>query len=168
MRHTKIRLAYRIVIDHNAVLTWDKFVFEDTYREYLLQHQLFNPKQNQLPTFRELLAQNQEAEQLHYLVGIAANNYVQQLKGKLHRVTDVLGKNFLPFTNYELDIVNTDIFDRTKHKIGMTFYSPWLLLIDIVNDCYLVSEATEAHQDLQTTMFPVQPNLAICFVKNRD
>lgn len=165
MQYTKIRLAYRIVIDHQSTLLWDKYVFEDTYREYLMQHQLFNPKENQKRTFRELLAENEKAEQLHYLVGIAAHNYVQQLKGKLHRVTDLLGKNFLPFENYQLDIVNTDILDVTKHKIGIVFYSPLLLLVDIVNNTYLVSTNTDDAAGLETQMFPVQPHLAIAYVK---
>lgn len=165
MQNTKIRLAYRIVIDHNSTLLWDKYVFEDTYREYLMQHQLYNPKENQKRTFRELLTENPKAEQLHYLVGIAANNYVQQLSGKLHRVTDVLGKYFLPFDNYQLDIVNTDILDSTKHKIGITFYSPLLRLVDIVNNCYLVSTQTEDVPGIETQMFPVQANLAICYVE---
>jgi hypothetical protein len=165
MQNTKIRLAYRIVIDHNSAFVWDKYVFEDTYREYLMQHQLYNPKENQKRTFRELFAENDKAEQLHYLVGIAANSYVQQLNGKLHRVTDVLGNNFLPFANYQLDIVNTDILDSTKHKIGITFYSPLLMLIDIVNDCYLISTQTETASGYETLMFPIQPNLSICYIE---
>jgi len=158
-------LAYRIVIDHQSALVWDKYVFEDTYREYLMQHQLFNPKDNQQRTFRELLAENDKAEQLHYLVGIAASNYVQQLKGQLHRVADVLGNHFLPFSNYKLDIVNTDMLDSTKHKIGITFYSPMLLLVGIVNDCYLVSTQTETASGHETLMFPIQANLAICYAE---
>lgn len=165
MQNSKIRLAYRIVIDHTSTLLWDKYVFEDTYREFLMQHQLYNPKENQKRTFRELLAENDNAEKLHYLVGIAANSYIQQLKGKLYRVPDVLGNNFFPFTNYQLDIVNTDIADNTKHKIGISFYSPLLTLVDIVNDCYLVSKSTENESGIETLMFAFQPNLAICYVE---
>lgn len=96
----KIRLAYRVVIDQDSLLTWDKYVFEDTFNEYKMQQQLFNSKQDPKATFRELLAENEKAEQLHYLTGIAASSYIRQLKGKLHRVPDVLGNQFLPFNNY--------------------------------------------------------------------
>ncbi|SDK29378.1 hypothetical protein [Flavobacterium noncentrifugens] len=163
MKHAKIRLAYRIVIDSNSAVVWDRYVFEDTHREYKMQQQLFNSKENPKQTFRELLAENEKAEQLHYLTGIAANNYIQQLKGKLHRVADVLGNQFFPFVNYRLDIVNSDSNDFSKHKIGITFYSPLLTLLDIVNNCYLISENTENSPGFETMMFPIQPGLAICY-----
>lgn len=163
MPFSKIRLAYRIVIDQSSTLLWDRYVFEDTFKEYLLQHQLYNSKETPLSTFRELLAENEKAEKLHYLVGLAANTYVQQLKGKLHRVPDILGNNFFPFAHYQLDIVNTDIRDSSKHKIGITFFSPMLTLVDTVNKCYLVSTNTEIGNGLETLMFPIQPNLAICY-----
>lgn len=169
MKERKIRLAYRIVIDHSSSLTWDKYVFEDTFKEYKMQQQLFNSKEDPKPTFRELLANNPKAEQLHYLTGIAANAYVEQLKGNLHRVTDVLDNHFFEFSSYKLDIINTDIRDGEKHKIGITFYSPLLILIDVVNDCYLVSKKKEENGGYATWMFPVQPRLSICYMElNND
>lgn len=160
---TKIRFAYRITIDNNSSYNWDKFVFEDTYKEYLMQQQLFNSKENPKTTFRELLAENPKASQLHFLVGMAANGYVEQLKGSFHRVPDALGNHFLPFTNYQLDIVNTDINDSSKHKIGITFFSPLLLLLDTINNHYLVTSETEKENGFQTLMFAVQPGLTICY-----
>lgn len=163
MYKAKIRLAYRIVIDNSATFLWDKYVWEDTYKEYLLQHQQFNQPENPKNSFRELLTENEKATQLHYLVGIAANSYVQQLKGKFHRITDVLGNNFFPFTNYQLDIINTDITDASKHKIGITFYSSLLTLIDIVENNYLISTDTEKTNGWETLMFPMQAHLSICY-----
>jgi hypothetical protein len=160
---TKIRLAYRIVIDNSSTFVWDKYVFEDTYKEYLMQHQLFNSKENPKPTFRELVSENEKANQLHFLVGMAANGYIEQLKGKFHRVTDVLGNHFFSFTNFQLDIINTDITDSSKHKIGLTFYSPLLVLLDTTNNHYLVSTEVEKENGFQTLMFTMQPNLAICY-----
>lgn len=163
MQNAKIRLAYRMVIDSSSALLWDQYVFEDTYREYLMQHQLYNAKAHEKPTFRELLAENEKAEKLHYLVGMAAHSYVEQLKGQLHRVPDKLGKHFFEFEHYQLDIVNTDIRDKGKHKIGLTFYSPLLRLIDLVDNSYLVSQNIENESGAATIMFAFQPNLAICY-----
>lgn len=160
---TKIRLAYRTIIDNNSTLIWDKYVFEDTYREYLLQHQLFNNKENPFQTFRELLSENEKANQLHFLVGMAAQSYVEQLKGVCHRVPDVLGNNFMPINNYQLDIVNTDISTITKHKIGITFFSPLLVLVDIINSCYVVSKEIEKENQFETLMYQMQPHLSICY-----
>lgn len=162
----KIRLAYRIIIDNSSNFLWDKYVFEDTYKEYLLQHQLFNNKDNPLHTYRELLTHNEKAEQLNFLISTAAQGYVDQLKNNFHRVTDVLGNNFFPFTNFKLDIINTDITDINKHKIGITFFSPPLILIDTINNCYLISLDIEKDNNFQTLMFPFQPNLSICYIQN--
>jgi hypothetical protein len=163
MYKAKIRLAYRIVIDSSSAFLWDKYVWEDTFKEYLMQNQQFNSKENPKNTFRELLTENEKAVQLHYLVGIAANGYVEQLKGNFHRVTDVLGNNYFPFSNYQLDIINTDMTDQSKHKIGITFYSPLLTLIDIIEGSYLISKNTEVLNGLETVMFPVQLHLSICY-----
>jgi hypothetical protein len=163
MYKTKIRLAYRLVIDSKSHFVWDRYVFEDTFKEYLMQNQTFNSKKNPKNTFRELLSENEKAVQLHYLTGIAANGYVAQLKGNFHRITDVLGNNYFPFTNYQLDIINTDILDASKHKIGITFFSPILTFIGIIENNYVVSKTTENTNSFETLMFPVQAHLSICY-----
>lgn len=165
MEIKKIKLAYRLVIDSSSGFLWDKYVFEDTFKEYKMQSQQFNSAENPKNTFRELLAENPKATQLHFLTGIAANGYVEQLKGNLHRVTDVLGNNYFPFINYQLDILNTDITDISKHRIGITFYSPLLSYFGIIEGNYLVSKLTENKNEYETIMFPVQKNLAICYIQ---
>lgn len=161
----KIQLAYRLVIDKDSAFVWDKYVFEDTFQEYLLQHQQFNSKENPLKTFRELLAENEKATQLHYLTGIAAANYVQQLKGNFYRVTDALGNSYFPFINYRLDIINTDIMDINKHKIGITFYSPLLTYLGMVDNHFLLSKNTDNSNEFETFMIPAQANLSVCYLK---
>ncbi|MFV0564811.1 MAG: hypothetical protein ACK5NB_03155 [Flavobacteriaceae bacterium] len=162
----KIRLAYRMVIDANAQTTWEKYIFEDTYKEYLLQHQKFNTTENLAKTFRELLSVNDKASQLHFLTGIAANGYINQLKGNLYNVPDVLGNNFFPIDGFKTDIVNTDITNISKHKIGITFFSCPLVLIDRINNCYLVSKEVEKNNGLDTLMFPFRENLSICYYES--
>ncbi|TRW24608.1 hypothetical protein FMM05_08835 [Flavobacterium zepuense] len=163
MPHPKIRLAYRVIIDNTATAAWDRYIFEDTYKEYLMQQQLFNNKENPRATFRELLSENPKAEQLHFLTGRAADSYVSQLKGNFYRLPDVLGTTFFPFTGYRLDIVNTDITDSSRHKVGITLFSPLLTYLGIVNNCYLVSVQTNEQSGYETVMFPIQPQLAICY-----
>lgn len=162
---SKIRLAYRLVIDNSSTFVWDKYVFEDSFQEYLLQHQQFNSKENPKNTFRELLAENEKAVQLHYLVGISANNYIEQLKGNLYRITDILGNNYFPFTNYRFDIINTDITDITKHKIGITFYSPLLTYLGMVDNHFLLSKNSDDSDEFETFMLAAQANLSVCYLK---
>lgn len=165
MEIKRIKLAYRIVIDASSTFLWDKYVFEDTFKEYQMQSQQFNSEANPKTTFRELLFQNEKAEKLHFLTGIAASGYVEQLKGNFHRVTDVLGNNYFPFINYQLDIINTDFEDISKYRIGITFYSPLLTYFGIVEGNYVVSKNSNETNDFETVMFPVQKNLSICFVQ---
>ena len=160
---TKVRLAYRTVIDYKSNSNWDKYIFEDTYKEYIIQSQLFNVKESTVTTFRELLNINEKATQLHFLTGLAAQHYVNQLKGNFYSVTDVLGKHFFKFTNYELDIINTDIHDITKHKIGITFYSPLYILLNNENNQYLVTAEVDKKTGFQTLSFQMQPQLTICY-----
>ena|SRR6218665_1979466 len=168
MKITKIRLAYRIVIDKSSTFLWDKYVFEDTFKEYQMQSQQFNLGENKKNTFRELMSENEKASQLHFLTGMAASGYVEQLKGNFHRVTDVLGNNYFPFINYQLDIINTDIADISKHKIGITFYTPLLNYFGIIEGNYLVSKNIENQNEYETIMFPVQNNLSICYIQTED
>lgn len=168
MKITKIKLAYRVVIDSASTILWDKYVFEDTFKEYKMQCQQFNSESDPKNTFRELLSENQKANQLHFLTGIAASGYVDQLKGHFHRVTDVLGNDYFPFINYQLDIINTDTTDATKHKIGITFYSPLLQYFGIMQGNYLVSKNTQNTNEYETIMFAVQKNLSICYIKTEE
>lgn len=161
----KIKLAYRIIIDSSSTFLWDKYVFEDTFKEYQMQSQQFNSETNPKNTFRELLAENPKAEKLHFLTGMAASGYVDQLKGNFHRVYDVLGNNYFPFINYKLDIINTDVTAIAKHRIGITFYSPLMSYFGIVEGNYLVSQNSDDVNEYETVMFPVQKNLSICFVQ---
>jgi len=90
MPHPKIRLVLRAVIDANSTAAWDTY----SYREYLVQQQLFNSADAPVTTFSELLSVNLKAKQLHFLTGMAAYSYVAQLKGSYHRVTGVLCNTF--------------------------------------------------------------------------
>ncbi|WP_338839567.1 hypothetical protein [Flavobacterium ginsenosidimutans] len=165
MEISKIRLAYRVIIDSSSTILWDKYVFEDTFKEYKMQSQQFNSTENPKNTFRQLLSENEKASQLHFLVGIAADGYVQQLKGNFHRVSDVLGNQYFPFINYKLDIINSDITDPLKHKIGITFYSPLLTYFGIIDGNYVVSKNTDNTNEYEVIMFPTRQNLSICFIQ---
>lgn len=168
MQISKIKLAYRVIIDSSSTIIWDKYVFEDTFKEYLMQSQQFNLAENPKNTFRELLSENEKAVQLHFLVGIAADGYVKQLKGNFYRVSDMLGNQYFPFINYQLDIVNTDITDQLKHKIGITFYSPLLTYFGIIEGNYVVSKNTENTNEYETIMFPLQPHLSVCYIQKEN
>ncbi|MBF9236662.1 hypothetical protein I2I05_04565 [Hymenobacter sp. BT683] len=85
-----ITLCYRKLIDASAARPWDQLVFEDTYAEFRMQAQLFNPEKR-FRTLAELLQHAPGADQLAFLVSAAARGYLQQLQGLVPDVVDNLG-----------------------------------------------------------------------------
>jgi hypothetical protein len=133
-----ITLCYRKVIDIHAVKPWEKLVFADTYTEFLLQAQTLN-RQGQYNTYGELLAHVPGADQLGFLVSAAAVSYLRQLNDVIPDITNNLGKQFLPFTRFRFEIINSDIRDKTRHQVGIQFYSEPLHWHDTIGDRLLVS-----------------------------
>ncbi|MDB5269978.1 MAG: hypothetical protein JWP58_3018 [Hymenobacter sp.] len=86
-----ITLCYRKIIDATAARSWDQLVWNDSYAEFRLQAQNFNPA-NQYRSFGEILHFAPGAERLHFLVSGALTGYVQQLNERLPDITDNLGR----------------------------------------------------------------------------
>lgn len=168
MPQGKIKLAFRAVISKNAVSRWEKLIWKDTYRELLMQSQLYNDRENPAGTFRQLVSVNEKAEKLHFLVSAAAHPYLLQWKGRVYFLPDNLGDSFLPFEHYKFDIIDSSLQDPQAHEIGITFYSPLITLIDIWEGHYLVSLSQEADilsEGADTLMFKMQPRLSVSFFK---
>ncbi|MGG5209730.1 hypothetical protein ACQWU4_12330 [Chryseobacterium sp. MIQD13] len=159
----KIKLAFRIVIDQNSTMPWDQYVFEDTYFEYKIQHQALDDKENPVKNYWELLTKNPHAERISFLLSSSASNYVSQLNGVIKSLPDVLGSTFFPFENFKLDLISSNIEDSSKHRIGLTFYTPELFLLDIINDRYLLSRGITDNNIFETFMFAFHPQVAIAY-----
>lgn len=165
MKKAQIRLAFRIVINKDSQSRWEKYVWDSTYQEFLMQSQLYNDAENLWTTFKQLLSKNEKAEQLHFLVSMAAHPYLLQWKGLTYPMSDVLGNNYLPFQNYRLDIIDSSVKDKNIHEIGITFYSPLLTLVDIIEGHYLVSTNENIYEGVETMMFKMQTRLSIVYYK---
>lgn len=161
----KIKLAFRIVIDHQSNMIWDRYVFDDTYFEYKIQHQVFDDKENPVKNYWELLQKNPNAERIPFLLSGAADNYIRQLGGIIRSLPDVLGTTFFTFENYKVDLVSSHLEDPSKHKIGITFYSPAFLLIDIIDGKYLLSKEVNKDNGFETFMFAFHPQVSISYVE---
>ncbi len=163
-----IKLAFRAVINKNSPLRWEKLIWEDTYKELLMQSQLYTDPEHPVKTFRQLLSRDERAEKLHFLVSTAAHPYILQWKGLVYLAPDNLGNSFLPFENYRFDILESDFRDKQQHEVAVTFYSPLLTLIDIWEGHYLISLQTERQAVLagtETLMFKMQPRLSVSYYK---
>jgi len=79
MQKALVRLCYRKIIDSSATRPWDKFVFDDTYAEFLMQSQLYNQEKKYF-SFSDIITHVPAAEKLHFLVSAAVIGYLQQLQ----------------------------------------------------------------------------------------
>jgi hypothetical protein len=138
-----ITLCYRKLIDASASRPWDKLVFADTYREFCLQAQYFN-QEKRYRSLAELLQYAPGAEQLHFLVSGAVRGYLQQLNGWVPDVVDNLGRQLLKFTQFQFELINSDLLDQAWHQVAINFYSEPLLWHDTIGPFLLVSEPTAA------------------------
>lgn len=165
MEQRMIRLCYRKIIDAASLKVWDKYVFDDTYTEFLLQAQYFNPDKK-YSSFSDLLINVPGAEKLHFLVSAALIGYLKQLNGKIPDIVNALGKIFLPFSNYRFEIIHSDIKDKKKHEVAVNFFSERLTWHDTFGNKLLVSVPGNFENDeILTELFTMQPFLSIYSLK---
>jgi hypothetical protein len=160
-----IRLCYRKVIDINATKPWDKLVFEDTYKEFLMQAQLYN-QEKKYASFSDIITHVPAAEKLHFLVSAAVIGYLQQLNGKVPDLLNSLGRLFLPFKNFRFEIINSDIKDKTKHQVGLNFFTDHLVWHDTINNQLLLSiPGNTENGEVLTELFTLPPFVSIYSIK---
>jgi hypothetical protein len=166
MTNKIIRLCYRKIIDASSQQVWDKYVFESTYAEFLLQSQFYN-QEKKYTSFSELLLNVKGSEKLHFLVSAAVTGYLQQLGDKVPDVLNNLGKHFLVFKNYQFEIINSDIKNKSRHQIAVNFYSEPLLWRDTIGNYLLISSAQEEKNNdgILTNLVQLQPFLSIYSLK---
>jgi hypothetical protein len=161
-----IRLCYRKVIDASSSKQWDKYVFESTYTEFLMQAQLYN-QEKKYSSFGELIQNVPGVEKLDFLVSAAIVGYLQQLEGIVPDILNNLGKHFLKFTDYRFEIINSDIKNKAAHQVAVNFFSEPLQWHDTTANYLLVSSLnSEKNADgILTEMVQLQPFLTIYSIK---
>lgn len=166
MQKKIIRFSYRKIIDAGSALAWDKYVFESSYTEFLMQSQLYN-REKKYNSFAEILHNVPAAEKLHFLVSAAVTGYVQQLKGVIPGVLDNLGRHFLSFDSYRFEIISSDIKNKAQHKVAINFISQPLVWHYTIGNYMLVSEAGQetTEEGELTHLVEMQPFLNIHSLK---
>jgi hypothetical protein len=160
MAHRIITLCYRKVIELNSTKPWEKMVFEDTYQEFRMQAQYYN-QEKKYRTFAEMIQHVPGAEKLHFLVSAAITGYVQQLNECIPDVANNLGRQFLRFKQFQFEIINSDLHDKSRHQVAISFYSTPLLWLDTIGTYLLVAEQPATDDELLTHLFSIQPYLSI-------
>ena len=164
----KIQFAFRVVINENSKGTWEKYVFETSWKEYKIKEQLFLISDQEISSYKELLKQNSKANQLNHLVGISIIPYINQLNENLYLIKDTLNRMHLTFVDFELDIINSSSKDKAKHTIGLTFYTPFYHYFGEINGEYLLSKEAKIDQIVKTFMLPMQDNLSISSIQFKN
>jgi hypothetical protein len=166
MTKKTIRLCYRKIIDASSIKSWDKYVFESTYTEFLLQAQFYN-QEKKYTSFSELIVHVKGADKLHFLVSAAVTGYLQQLDRKIPDILNNLGKHFLVFNHYQFEIINSDIKNKNTHQVAINFFSEPLTWHNSIGNYLLVSVADkeQASDGMLTDMVQMQPFLAIYSLK---
>jgi hypothetical protein len=162
MKQKVIKLCYRKVIDVSSQKVWDKYVFESTHKEFLMQAQLYN-QDKKYSSFAELVINVPGAERLHFLVSSAILGYLQQLKEIVPDVLNNLGKHFLTFKNYRFEIINSDMKSKASHQVAINFFSEPLIWHDTIGEYLLVSPFRNENtgNEITTDMLKLQSFLSI-------
>jgi hypothetical protein len=137
MGKTMIQLLIRQGIDATATTAFAKQVFHDSYEEFLLQSQVYNPAA-QYRTFAEIVAQQPKANSLHYKTGFAVGLYIQSLNYLVPDAWDTLGNIQLSFERHQFKIIASDIHDRQVHKVAILYYTAPLLLHSVIGEYLLL------------------------------
>ena len=158
----RITLCYRKIIDAAATGAWERLVWEDTYQEFRLQAQTVDPA-GQYRSFGQLVQHVPGAERLHFLVSAAARGYLQQLGGLVPDIVDNLGRRCLPFSQFQFEIINSDVLDRGRHQVAINFFTDPLSWHDTVGSYLLVSTVAGPQPDgsTRTLQVALQPFLSI-------
>ena len=148
------------VITAEAVKPWDRMVFEESFREFRMQAQYYN-QDGRHYTFGDLKRYVPGSENLHFLVSAAVSGYIHQLDEKIPDIVNSLGKQFLSFSRFNFEIINSDLRDIAKHQVAISFVSDPMRWIDTVADHLLLAGAEDDEGETLTHMVQLRPFFSI-------
>ena len=90
-------------------------------------------------SFSEIAMNVPGADKLHFLVSASVTGYIQQLNEQVPDITDNLGKLFLRFKGYRFEIINSDVNDKSKHRVAINFFTEPMIWYDTIDKYLLVS-----------------------------
>jgi len=162
MHRALIKLSYRQVIDSSSTSSFEQNVFNDSYEEYLMQIQAYN-QERKFTTFQQVTEANPKASSLHYKVGFSVGLYINNLDHKIPGLFDSLQQFSISFISHSFEIIDSDITDRTGHRVSILYKTDTLTLLDTIgNHLVLVfGDGSETSGELETFLVKLQPGLSI-------
>lgn len=163
MAKALIQLAYRQVINQHSLSAFEKNVFHDSFEEFLIQIQTYNPE-GKYVSWQAIQEEVPKAGQnIPYKVNFAIGLYMQALKNEIPVMLDNAGVRKLSFERYEFEILASDITDRARHEVSLTYFTGVVTLYDIVGEYLLLAPGDRRNDkaSVETLLVRVQPHLTI-------
>ena len=165
-----IKLAYKQIIDATSQTGFEKSVFIASYNEFLLKSQAYNLEKKS-KTFTEMKANDGRANSLHYKCSFAIIGFINNLNKQIPNLQDTLGNN-IAFDTFKFEVIESDITDKSAHKVVITYLTDTLTLFEIIGDYLLLAVGNklinENNEAVETFLLKMQPNLGIVSYQNSE
>src|SRR5438876_972513 len=116
MAKALIKIAYRQVIDASSTGSFEKKIFNDSYAEFLMKIQAYNPGKK-FTTFSETVASDGRANSLHYKTSFAVLHHIETLQNKIPGLEVEAGRIKIPFSIPEFKVLESSIIDKRLHSV---------------------------------------------------
>ena len=164
MAKALIKLAYRQIIDVNSTGNFEKKVFHDSYAEFLLKIQAYNPE-SKFSKFSEIVANDGRANSLHYKCSFAVLHHIETLNNKIPGLQDTAGRIVIPFALPEFKVLESSIQDKNLHKMAVIYITDVFTLLDSFGEYLLLSIGDQSESisnpGLETFTLKMQDDLSI-------
>jgi hypothetical protein len=101
------------------------------------------------------------AQRITGLVTPSVTAYIQQLGSIMPDILNNIGRRFLTFNKFQLEIINSDINDKDKHQVAVNFYSEPLVWHDTIDSYLLLSVNSPENNSISTNLMQLQPYINI-------
>lgn len=124
-----------------------------------MQIQSYNAD-NQFTTWQQVRAADPQSDPtLPVRVGFAIGLYVGELNGQIPGLTDALGQP-VSFTEHQFALLDSDITDRIKHRVALTYLTDTLTWLGTVGNHLLLASGDgrdDSNGMMDTFMVAMQP-----------
>ena len=138
LRPVIVELGYRKVFHADSPDGWERDLFADTYQEFCMQAQFYDPE-GKWPDWHGLLRQFPRAEKLHGLVSMAAIGYLRARHQWIPDILNAMDKPCLTFQQFQFEVLASHRQRKSEHRVAITFYSGAMIWLDQLVDTMLLA-----------------------------
>ena len=160
METSLIKLVYKQVIDASSTGDFEQHVFNASYEEFLLKSQAYN-LDGRIKTFTGLKTNDGRANSLHYKLSFVVGHFIERLNNTIPLLKDNL-ENSLPFETAKFELIESDITDKSAHKVAVNYITQTLTLCSVIGEYLVLAKGkVSADEPAETFTVKMQPNLSV-------